>query len=86
VVLEALAAGVPVIASARGCIGDDVGDAGLVVLENEDFVARALAIISNYAGSPAAMMQASKRATERAIALFEGSQHDLQELMRQLVR
>jgi len=85
VILEALAAGVPVIAASRGCIGDDVGEAGLVVRNGEDFVAEALAVLSDYATSPNALEQASKRATEQARALFERSRQDLQELQRQLV-
>lgn len=85
VVLESLAAGVPVIASARGCIGEAVGDAGLAVGEGGDFVAQALAMISAYAKSPDALRQASRRATKQAAAHFEQSSKDLQEIMQQLV-
>jgi len=85
VILEALAAGVPVIAASRGCIWDDVGEAGFVVQDGEDFVSQALAILSDYASSPNALELASKRATEQAIALFARSRQDLHELQRQLV-
>jgi len=85
VVLEALAAGVPVIASARGCIGEAIGGAGLAIGENDDFVMQALAILSDYAKSPDTLTLASRRATERATAHFEQSSKDLQEVLQQLV-
>jgi glycosyltransferase involved in cell wall biosynthesis len=85
VVLEALAAGVPVIASARGCIGEAIGSAGLTIGEKDDFVAQALATLSDYAKSPDALMQASRRATARAKANFKQSSKDLQKINQQLV-
>jgi glycosyltransferase involved in cell wall biosynthesis len=85
VVLESLAAGVPVIASARGCIGEAIGGAGLAVGENDDFIAQALAMLSEYAKSPDALRRASRHATEQAAAHFAQSSKDLQEIMQQLV-
>jgi glycosyltransferase involved in cell wall biosynthesis len=85
VILEALAAGVPVIAFSRGCILNDVGDAGLVLREDEDFVDQAVATLANYVNSPKTLEKASKRATGQAMALYKRSQHDLRELQRQLV-
>lgn len=44
VLMEAMAAGATCIATARGCIADDLGeDGGITVGEDEDFAARALA-------------------------------------------
>lgn len=46
VLLEALAAGVPVIASDRGCIRRNVGAAGVVVADHESFAARTIEYVS----------------------------------------
>jgi glycosyltransferase involved in cell wall biosynthesis len=48
VVLEALAHGVPVIASARGCIGEDVDHSGIAVPLESDFVAIAVETILSW--------------------------------------
>lgn len=50
VIFEALAAGAPVIANARGCIGEMVfGARGFVVDDPKDYVAKALQILSAWA-------------------------------------
>jgi glycosyltransferase involved in cell wall biosynthesis len=49
VIYEAMAAGALVIASDRGCIAEQVGDAGIAVAEGGDFVREAVARIAAFA-------------------------------------
>lgn len=48
VVLEALAAGVPVIATNRGCIADDVGMGGGVIFDDAEYASRAVETVSEW--------------------------------------
>lgn len=66
VVLEALHAGVPVVATARGCIPEVVGAAGLVVAEVEDFAAEAAGLLRRMADEPAFAADLRANALARA--------------------
>jgi glycosyltransferase involved in cell wall biosynthesis len=67
VVIEALSHERPVVAYARGCIGEVVGDrGGVIITDDEDFVARTLTVCRSYLADPAALAAAQRRAGERA--------------------
>jgi glycosyltransferase involved in cell wall biosynthesis len=68
VVLEALAVGIPVIASARGCIAEDLDRAGIAVPTHEDFVATAVTAISGWVADPSRLKLLSAAAREEAAA------------------
>jgi glycosyltransferase involved in cell wall biosynthesis len=74
VVLESLAAGVPVVAMARGCIADDLGDGGIATLGPEEFIRHVLVMTSQAAQSPDFLREASARASQRASTLEQISE------------
>ena len=84
VVLEALAAGVPVIATARGCIAEDLITGGIVVLPEMNFVHAAVLAISGWLGDPARMKHLSTTALNRANELHSASRHELAQLIRRM--
>jgi glycosyltransferase involved in cell wall biosynthesis len=48
VVWESLAAGIPVVTYGRGCISEQVGEAGLIIAPSEDFISRALEALEKW--------------------------------------
>jgi glycosyltransferase involved in cell wall biosynthesis len=70
VLFEAMAAGVPVIAACRGCIGDDVTpESGLVVAEEGAYARAAAAQIGRWLEDRASLHAASDAARRRLIHL-----------------
>lgn len=68
VVIEALSYERPVIAFARGCISEVVGDSGgALVNDDEDFVARALTECRRFLDDPEALPAAQRLAGARAV-------------------
>jgi glycosyltransferase involved in cell wall biosynthesis len=83
VVLDALAAGVPVIATDRGCIPYLLdGASGSVAVPAEAFVARAIDRVSFWAGDRPALAQASLSARNRVETLRKAAKAELPELLR----
>jgi len=80
VLFEAMAAGVPVVAHERGCIGSDIPREGLVPQEG-DFVAAALPILSAWDADRAALASASEQALTRARVAFEAGRSGLDALL-----
>lgn len=70
VILESLAASVPVVASARGCIADDLGNAGTVTLNDDEFLQEAITMARQAIESPAWLRQISKIAAQRSHTLY----------------
>jgi len=78
VVLEAMAQGVPVLATDRGCIRDLVGDAGLVLPPESCFVPQALNLVGTIRADPAWLPRHRRNAwrrfrRERATALVQAA-------------
>lgn len=65
VLFEALAHGIPVIAAARGCIGEDMVGAGIAVPPDGDFVAIAVKTVSDWLAEPARFAAASAAAHQQ---------------------
>lgn len=64
--LEAMAAGVPVIALARGCISSDIGSAGGIAVETiDEFNATVLSQVRDWLASPERLSHARSRAANR---------------------
>ncbi|MCG5239005.1 glycosyltransferase family 4 protein [Azospirillum doebereinerae] len=80
VLFEAMAAGVPVVAHERGCIGSDIPRDGLVT-QDGDFVAAALPILSAWDADRAALKEASEQALTRARVAFEAGRSGLDALL-----
>jgi glycosyltransferase involved in cell wall biosynthesis len=85
VIVDAVAAGVPVIATDRGCIGYLLaGEAG-TVFAAPDFVAKAVDCIAHWAGDPHALADASARAAARFRELHGASRAQLDRLIDGMV-
>ncbi len=80
VLFEAMAAGVPVLAHDRGCIGSDIPRGGLVP-QDADFVSAALPILSGWAADRAALAADAERALTRARIAFETGRSGLDALL-----
>ncbi|MBP2230262.1 glycosyltransferase involved in cell wall biosynthesis [Azospirillum agricola] len=80
VLFEAMAAGVPVLAHERGCIGSDIPHEGLVPREG-DFVATALPILDTWSADREALAAASEQALTRARVAFEAGRSGLDALL-----
>ncbi len=72
VLFEAMAAGVPVLAYERGCIGSDIPRPGLVT-QDQNFVEAVLPTLRRWAGDRDALALASEQAHARARAAYEAS-------------
>lgn len=83
VVFEALAAGVPALSFARGCIAGDLGLglAGRTVPVGEDFVQAALPTLRAWAADRAALHRAADAALARARAAHEQSREGLERVV-----
>lgn len=80
VLFEAMAAGVPVIAHDRGCIGSDIPRDGLVA-QGADFVAAALPILSAWDADRDSLATASMQTLSRARVAFEAGRSGLDALL-----
>jgi len=80
VLFEAMAAGVPVLAHDRGCIGSDVPRDSLVP-QGADFVAAALPILGAWDADREALAAASEQALTRARVAFEAGRSGLDALL-----
>jgi glycosyltransferase involved in cell wall biosynthesis len=79
VLLEAMAAGVPCIATARGCIPEDLGTGGGIAIdEDRDFVEAALAYLI---GTRGALPAASKAARARYLQLLTEHEEQIDALI-----
>ncbi len=76
VVLEALAAGVPVITTARGCLRDDVADGGVVV-DDGAFTTTATQTIAGWLVDRRSLWERSAAALARAAELNRDAQRQL---------
>lgn len=87
VVFEALAAGVPCLAHARGCLSGDVGlgPAGRTVPMGEDFVRAVLPTMRTWATDREALHRAAGAALSRARAAHEQSREGLDRLVAMLI-
>jgi glycosyltransferase involved in cell wall biosynthesis len=82
VVLEAIDRGVAVIAYERGCIAEHVPpDAGFVIPSGGDFVASALAVVEEYASTPAKLARFSELAGRNVPVLRERARTSLESVV-----
>jgi glycosyltransferase involved in cell wall biosynthesis len=86
VVFEALSHGLPVIAFDRGCIAEQVGDAGLIIKSNADFVTSCVALIASWSEDGAAHEAMRACAYERFKSLHGYAQRQLTDLLARLSR
>lgn len=85
VVYEAMAHGVPVIAWERGCLSDMVRpSAGLLISQDQDFVASALEQLARWRRNPATFGESSENATKGFIAQREKYAANLENLLDEL--
>lgn len=77
VVLESLAAGVPVIATDRGCIAEDVATSGGVVFGDADYVCRAVETVTEWVETRQRLAEVSFSASKRYRELHRKACHDL---------
>ncbi|WP_166830420.1 glycosyltransferase family 4 protein [Thalassoroseus pseudoceratinae] len=86
VLIEAMASGKPVIAFARGCIPSLVGtDGGVVVDIDEDFVARASAVIQGWIDSPSEYFETCQTVTKYSQSLHKMANSSLQLFIEQMM-
>jgi glycosyltransferase involved in cell wall biosynthesis len=82
VLFEAMAAGVPVVATCRGCIGDDVpAEAGLVSAE-EDYVDAAIALLRRWHEDRARLGAAAQAASRCMGELRSAARRDLADIVK----
>jgi len=81
VVLEALSHGVPVIATARGCIPDDLTRGGIVVAPDEAFVTASVDAVRGWLVNPAALTELQTAAFAHAADLRSAAQAELGRLI-----
>ena len=84
VIFEALSHGLPVIAFDRGCIAEQVGDAGLVIKPDADFVACAAALIAVWSADGVAHLAMRTRAYERFFSLHGQAERQLADFLVRL--
>ena len=80
VVIDAVAAGVPVIATDRGCIGYLLDTAGGRVFSVGDFLEKAVEQIAAWAKAPPSLAQASRQVRGRFLELHQESQAHFERL------
>jgi len=85
VVIDAVAAGVPVIATDRGCIGYLLDTVGGRVFSVEDFLERAVEQIAAWANAPSLLAEASRRARGRFLELHGESQAHFERLVAMIL-
>lgn len=85
VVIEALVHGVPVLATARGCLPDMIGaDAGATVDPGDDFVTAALALVISLQTDPARATHMKAAALARGRALAAAGRGQIENLARRI--
>lgn len=85
VIVDAVSAGVPVIATDRGCIGYLLGVTGGRVLPADDFVAQSVEQIAAWARDPGQLAAVSAHAQARFVELHEHSRLQLDRLLATIV-
>jgi succinoglycan biosynthesis protein ExoL len=80
VVIDAIGAGVPVIATDRGCIGYLLDTVGGRVFSVQDYLSGAVEQITAWQREPASLATASRQARGRFIALHRESQRNFERL------
>ncbi|MBP2297431.1 glycosyltransferase family 4 protein [Azospirillum picis] len=83
VLFEAMAAGVPVLAYDRGCIGSDIPSDGLVP-QNTDFVKAAVPLLAAWADDREALAAASAETLARARIAYETGRTGLDLLLERI--
>lgn len=83
VLMEALAAGVPVIATGRGCIAEDLAAGGIVTSEGA-FLAEATEIIGGWLADRSRLAGASAAALRRAAELRRNAANQLERLVEDM--
>lgn len=86
VVLEALRAGKPVIATARGCIADDLPMAAGAVFPEHEFIDASLPRLLAWANDPAKLAAASLEARTSAHRQFHSAQNSLQDILAEIAQ
>lgn len=81
VIVDAASAGVPVIATDRGCIDYLLGAKAGLAVAPESFLARAVEQIGTWAENPGQLAEASDRASARFLELHDQSQQQLDLLL-----
>ena len=84
VVFEALSRGVPVIAFGRGCITEQIEDAGLVIKPNEDFVSHATLAVTEWSKNRAMHATYRTRAREQFSKLHDRAEKQIAGLVENL--
>jgi glycosyltransferase involved in cell wall biosynthesis len=85
VIVDAASAGVPVIATDRGCIAYLLGITGGRVLTATDFVAESVAQIAAWASDPQQLAEASGRTLARFAELHDRSRRQLDSVLTAIV-
>jgi glycosyltransferase involved in cell wall biosynthesis len=86
VVLEALRAGKPVIATARGCIADDLPKAAGAVFPEHEFIDASLPRLLAWANDPAKLAAGSREALMSAHHQFHSAQNSLEEILADMAQ
>lgn len=84
VLFEAMAAGVPVLATCRGCVGDDVTPAAGLVADEAGFADAAFALLQRWATDRAAPLAAGLAAQERLEALRLAARSELGQIVARI--
>ena len=84
VLFKSLAAGVPVIALARGCIADDLADGEVTAPDTDEFVRRVSSVVSQIAHSPNWLHETSYRVSRRARVVSELSERAFDNLVKRI--
>jgi glycosyltransferase involved in cell wall biosynthesis len=84
VVLEALAAGLPVITYQRGCISEQVGEAGIVIPADDDFIQSATSVLRAWKDTPEEYQYYVRRTDELYRDLFLKAEIQWKELLLEI--
>lgn len=85
VIIDAVSAGIPVIATDRGCIGYLLGTTAGLVLAPVEFTEKAVHQIAVWARDPPQLALAAERARARFVELYRQSQPQLDRLLATIV-
>src|SRR5262249_17798066 len=84
VILEALSAGIPVIATTRGCICDLLSSGGTALPEGADFVPAAVRLIADWAGDRVRLAALGATAPAPCVALRRSALGELDSLVERM--